>query len=285
MQIRMPIVDFTGMPARWMPRNPEMGHQMNGVSVGTPDLERFLNKVMAKARQEIVGDDPESVRLRADIKTFIRQESCHTALHMAFNDALVADGYPGLREIQKEVAAHYDRLLQTKSLKFLVAYCEGFETLGPPVAKAWLDGLMDSLFEDAHPAASMMFRWHVMEEFEHRNVVFDTFKKMKGSYFLRVYGYFYQMYHFTRLGRIATRYMIQMDRAKMTEAEIAASRQRAREASKLLKGPALRGMLKTLMPWYSPHRLKFPDRYQAVVNEVEQKWGGAPNKAGQLSMA
>jgi predicted metal-dependent hydrolase len=285
MRIRMPVVDFTGMPARWMPRNPEMAHRMNGISVGTPDLERFLNKVMARARQAIDGDDPESVRLRADIQTFIRQESCHTAIHSAFNDALVADGYPKLPELQKEIAAHYDRLLKTKSLKFLVAYCEGFETLGPPVAKAWLDGLMDTLFETAHPAASMMFRWHSMEEFEHRTVVFDTFKKMRGSYFLRIYGYFYQLYHFNRLGKLVTNYMMRVDRSKMTEEEVAASRQRSKEASELLKGPALKGMIKTLMPWYSPHGLPFPDRYEGVVAEVEQQWAGVPKAGDRLSPA
>jgi len=285
MRVRMPNIDFTGMPARWMPRNPEMAHRMNGVSVGTPDLERFLNKVMARARQSLVGDDPETVRLRSDIQTFIRQESCHTALHVAFNDALVADGYTRIPELQKEIAAHYERLLKTKSLKFLVAYCEGFETLGPPVAHAWLDGSMDSLFENAHPAASMAFRWHVMEEFEHRTVVFETFKKMKGSYFLRVYGYFYQMYHFTRLGKLVTNYMLRVDRSKMTPEEVAASRQRSKEASELLKRPALRGMLKTLMPWYSPRGLAFPKRYDSVVAEVEEKWGGAPKEEAGLSMA
>jgi predicted metal-dependent hydrolase len=284
MRVRMPIIDFTGMPARWMPRNPEMAQRMNGVSVGVPDLERFLNKVMARARQSITGDDPESVRLRADIQTFIRQESCHTALHMAFNDALIADGYPELPELQKEIAAHYERLLKTKSLKFLVAYCEGFETLGPPIAKA-TSGLMAPFFETAHPAASMTFRWHAMEEFEHRTVVFDTFKKMKGSYFLRIYGYFYQMYHFTRLGKMVTNYMLSVDRSKMSAEEVAASTQRSKEAAQLLKGPALRGMIKTLMPWYSPHHLEFPKGYEAVVAEVEQQWGGAPKEDGRLSMA
>lgn len=272
MRVRMPLIDFTNVPARWMPRNPELAQLMNAQSVGVPYLERFLNKVMQRARQQMQGNDPVTSQLRADIQVFVKQESCHTAIHSAFNKAMIADGYPELPHFEAIIAAHYDHLLKSKSLKFLVAYCEGFETFGPPIAKDWLDGMMDRYFADADPQAAMLYRWHVMEEFEHRTVAYDTFKAIGGGYFLRIYGYFFQMYHYNRLGKMVNKYMLAVDRSKMTPEQVEQSKRNAKEASKVLMGPVLKGMLKTLMPWYSPRELEIPDRYGQLVSEIEDKW-------------
>jgi predicted metal-dependent hydrolase len=271
MRVRMPKFDFSATRARWM-RNGEFAQLLNAQSAGIPPLERFLNRVMAKARSEIKGDDQESIRLREDIATFVKQESAHTAIHSAFNQMLVRNGYDRIPELEAEIAAHYERLLNTKSLEFLCAYCEGFETLGPPQAGAWLDGEMDRHLEGGDLAVGTMWKWHIMEEFEHSHVCYDVFKRLHGGYFLRIYAYFFQFYCMFSMSKKVNDYLISEDRKHMTPSEIETSKKNEKIASNGLMSPLIRGMWKTLSPFYNPRSLVHPLGYQSMKDNLEEKW-------------
>lgn len=136
MRARRPDFDFSQVPAHWS-TNAEFAQFFNAASTPMPHLERFLNRVMARAAATLTGDDAPTRRLREDIRVFIRQESNHYALHEQFNAIVPRDGYD-LAAVEAYVAGEYDRLLKTKSLAFCLAYCEGFETLGPPFAEIML---------------------------------------------------------------------------------------------------------------------------------------------------
>lgn len=136
MRVRMPNFDFSNSTARWMPRAPEMAQLLNANSIVIPHLERFLNRVTARARGEIADDTADGAKVRADISSFIKQESCHYTVHGNFNAMMQAGGYSRLPQLEEGIAARYEHLLATKSLRFLVAYCEGLESLTPPVAGA-----------------------------------------------------------------------------------------------------------------------------------------------------
>jgi len=271
MRVRQPKFDFSQSRAVWAPVR-EFAHAQNGGSVGIPALERFLNRVMAKARKEITGDDAEAVALRSDITTFIRQESCHYAIHDEMNEVLVRDGYDKIPEIQKEIEAHYSRLLETKSLPFLVAYCEGFETLGPASAMAWCGDSLDHYLAGADRNIEMMFRWHLLEEFEHRHVCFETFKRLHGGYFLRIYGFLYQLMCFRKYSGMVTSYMLEKDRASMTPEEVKASKQRQKEVSRLLMKNIVRNLVKVFSPNYRPQNLPIPKIWDKIESEIDTAW-------------
>lgn len=271
MRVRQPKFDFSQSPAIWT-RVPEFAQTQNGASVGIPPLERFLNRVMAKARKEITGDDPASVALRADITTFIRQESCHYAVHDQMNAVLVRDGYDRIPELEREIEAHYERLLETKSLAFLVAYCEGFETLGPASAIAWCGDSLDDYLDGADPNVEMMYRWHLMEEFEHRHVCFDTFKRLHGGYFMRIYGFLYQLACFKKYSALVKDYLLEKDRATMTPAQIKASKQREKAVSRKLMKNVIWRLIKVFSPTYRPHNLPIPTRWKSIEQEIDATW-------------
>jgi len=279
MRVRQPKFDFSNSRAHWAP-NIEFAQAQNAGSLGVPPLERFLNRVMTKARKEITGDDPASVQLRADITTFIRQEACHYATHDEMNEVLVRDGYDGVVELEREIEAHYERLLKTKSLAFLAAYCEGFETIGPASAMAWCGDSLDSFLEGADPNIVMMYRWHLMEEYEHRHVCYDVFKRLHGGYFLRIYGFFYQLYCFTKYARKVKRYLLAVDRAKMTKAEIKESKAREKAVGKALGKTIGQNLLKVLSPSYRPHVLPVPKIWHKVEDEIDREWIKKPQVAG-----
>lgn len=277
MRVRMPSFDFSRTTGRWIPKSGEFAQLLNANSVVIPHLERFLNKVMAKAAAQLAGDDSESQHIRSDIRTFIRQESCHYTVHAAFNEMLVREGYDRLPEIEKRIAAHYDKLLASKSLPFLIAYCEGFESLTPPTGEGWFNGSMDRMMKGADPAALAMWRWHIMEEFEHRTVCHDAFQAVHGGNMLRVYGWFYQAVSFTRMAGWVYRYLLEVDRREMSKQEIEHSKQSAKRSVMGFVAPILRAAPRILSRRYSPLVIPEPEGWAATRDMIERTYvGDAP---------
>jgi predicted metal-dependent hydrolase len=267
MKARRPAFDFSKTPVHWSP-NPEFAQRFNASSIWIPWLERFLNRVVARALATIEGEDPATQQLRKDVRTFIRQEANHTAVHQEFTDVLKRNGYD-FEEFEQYFAAEYERLFTTKSLAFLCAYCEGFETLGPASAEVWLGGELGSLTEDADESAMAMWKWHLVEEFEHRTVCYDVFKAVHGGYFLRIYGFIYQLMHYRKMVQRAVDYLMEKDRANMTPEERAASIARNKEAMSLVSKATLSKLLKVFSPFYNPRHLPEPKGYRAFMAKVE----------------
>ena len=272
MRARMPSFDFSAVTGRWVTRAPEFGQVLNSNSIVIPHLERFLNRVMARARAAIPDDGGRNRQVREDISVFIKQESCHYTIHGAFNDRLLADGYDRLPEFERMVVAHYDRLLATKSLPFLVAYCEGFESMLPPIASGWFDGSMDALFEDAEPNAVAMWRWHMMEEFEHRTVCHDALTALGCGYLRRLWGYLYQVVAYQRMSFKIFFYLLSVDQARMSAKEAAESKANARRSVMGFFKPVIGGMLTVLRPSYSPRKVPVPPQWASARDEIEATW-------------
>ena len=66
MQLRRPKFDFSKSPVHWA-RNSEFAQMINVSSVWLPYLERFLNRVMAKASNQLDPSDPRTPGLKEDI--------------------------------------------------------------------------------------------------------------------------------------------------------------------------------------------------------------------------
>lgn len=267
MKVRRPDFDFSNSPAHWA-ANPEFAQSINASSVWLPYLERFLNRVMAKVSGQLDPADPRTSALKDDIKTFIRQESMHYANHGAFNQVLVREGYE-IEEFQSFFEAEYERLFSSKSLAFLCAYCAGFETLGPPGARMWLGGIEKQL-QGADPAVVQLWKWHLMEEFEHRNVCHDVFQAFSGNYFMRIYGLVYQVWHVGGFTQRVLKYLHEKDRAKMTPDEIKASKRRAKSAGRAMMTALGLAILRSMLPFYSPRNAKVPLQYQQIIKEYDR---------------
>jgi predicted metal-dependent hydrolase len=266
MKVRRPSFEFSETPAHWA-ANPEFAQMFNATSLWIPHLERFLNRVMAKAASEMKGDDPETQRIKSDVRTFIRQEANHYSLHAAFNTILANNGYD-VAEFERYFEAEFEKLFKTRSLGFLCAYCEGFETMGPPSALIWLDEMEDML-EGARPEVVRLWKWHLMEEYEHRTVCHDVFHAVHGGYFMRIYGFFVQLRQLTHFSTIVREYLLERDRARMTKDELRASRKRARAANRRLYGLMIPRLLKVLSPFYTPRNAKEPQMFRSYMAEIE----------------
>ena len=109
-------------------------------------------------------------KLAEEIKGFTTQEAIHSREHAAFNKSAVDGGYD-LKPLEDRVQFRLDfikskppiaSLASTMALEHFTAIF-AHELLGDPRHLA-----------DAEPEAQAMWRWHAIEEIEHKGVAYDT---------------------------------------------------------------------------------------------------------------
>lgn len=252
METRYPIMDFETVEPHWS-RNHELAHFYNAASIVPSHIEPYLIRVMLKAQPLIAK---RNATLAHDIKIFNQQEVEHCKRHNAFNKVLREKGYPELAEFERSLAADFKHFQETKSLRFNLAYSEGFEAMGSSNAESFFQAL-PMLERIADPKALELWKWHLAEEFEHRHVCFDVYRTLYGKglfrgYFYRCYGYLYAYVHLTRFMNGVARYMIDKDRAGMTIEQRAKSENHVKSYRKRARLPSLLKILSVLSPFYDP---------------------------------
>jgi predicted metal-dependent hydrolase len=61
------------------------------------------------------------------LKRFSAQKGHHYRMHKKLNATIRRSGFPGLDAFERELSDDYQRFSRTKSLRFDLAYAEGFE--------------------------------------------------------------------------------------------------------------------------------------------------------------
>jgi len=187
-------------------------------------------------------------------------------MHMRFNDALRTEHLPRLGEFEKELSDDYQRFSNTWSLRFNLAYAEGFEALTMNAVLFQFTYL--SLFDDVDTPVAQLLEWHLIEELEHRTVAFDIYDHVCGGYFYRLAAGIWAQRHFVGWVRRVARYIL--EELPSDDLSRAAETARKRDGRKL-GWLALRRfapmILRTYMPWYSPHKVAFTAEMQAVSDK------------------
>lgn len=165
------------MPRHWHGGDAFKSHLFDAMSVLFPDGERFFIDSVRLFRDKI--DDP---LLKEQIRGFIGQEGHHSREHLVYSQRLRESGYDvdylerGLKRRLGFIQKHFPARLQ------LAATC-AVEHLTAIMANAlltdprWLEG--------ADPTMARLWRWHALEETEHKAVAFDVFQAVCGSPWLR----------------------------------------------------------------------------------------------------
>lgn len=148
----------------WLNGDPIATAFYNALSVTFPKGEAFF---IDSVRQFRDGTPP---RLAAEIQAFTKQEVIHTREHVAFNRHVTRQGYDVSRleqRVEDEIALARDKppigaLAATMCLEHFTAIL-AHELVADP---RHLSG------GDAEAAA--LWRWHAIEEIEHKGVAYDT---------------------------------------------------------------------------------------------------------------
>jgi predicted metal-dependent hydrolase len=150
----------------------------NALSIMFPVGEQHFIDSVKHYRARIT--DPE---LAAHVRGFTAQESIHRREHQNYNEMLCASrGYPLDRleaSLRRRQAWSLRHLPPISHLASTVAY------------EHWTAMLADSLLRKpkdlagAHPEMAALWRWHAIEESEHKAVAFDVYRAVGGSLRLR----------------------------------------------------------------------------------------------------
>lgn len=148
----------------WMGGDPVKSALFNALSVTFPRGEAFFIDSVRKHRD---GADP---RLAAEIQAFTKQEVVHSREHLAFNRRVTDAGYDTSR-LEKSVEDRLALIVAQPPIASL-AVTIALEHFTAILAHALLANpryLKGGSDEDA-----ALWRWHAIEEIEHKGVAFDT---------------------------------------------------------------------------------------------------------------
>lgn len=151
-------------PRRWWAGEPYGTAWHNALSATFPRGEAFFIEAV-KAHRE--GAPP---KLEAEIRAFVKQEINHTREHIAFNRLAEDHGYD-IKAIDRRVE---ELLALTKGRPAIanLAVTMALEHYTAMMAHEFLANPQH--FETSDAEVRDMWRWHAVEEIEHKGVAFDT---------------------------------------------------------------------------------------------------------------
>jgi len=148
----------------------------NALSLQFPEGEQhFIDSV--RLYQDAITDP----KLRAEIRGFVGQEALHSREHRAYNDALRGRGYD-VDALDRRFARHMKWVARQTPERQLAGTC-GAEHYTAVLANAILS--CPELMSGATPAMARLWRWHAIEETEHKSVAFDVYRECVGDERLR----------------------------------------------------------------------------------------------------
>jgi predicted metal-dependent hydrolase len=165
----------------WHPAGPHVTQLLNALSLFFPEGEKFFIDSVRRYRNRIT--DPQ---LLADVKGFIGQEAMHGREHRAFNTALANAGYPAA-ELEAKAVRILELARKLMPPRVQLAATIALEHFTAILAEVLLSD--ESVLKDAPPEMAALWRWHAIEETEHKAVAYDVYRQVAGTgvraYFLR----------------------------------------------------------------------------------------------------
>lgn len=236
--------ELESVPQYWFAGNPISTHVENAFSILIPPGERFF--IRSVRHFEDRATDPEQEDL---IRAFVQQEALHTRAHNEFNASLRAFGVDVDREVAyaDRVMAAIEKILPKKMQLAATAFLEHLTATGAHVLFS-----APVLAENMHPEMLRFWRWHAVEEMEHKAVAFDLYQQAGGGYFLRVVSAIAAIALLAvPFARIARR-MLKDDPTEITEE----MRRQTREINRMVMGPQLRMIGQYFKPGFHPWKCR-----------------------------
>ncbi len=156
----------------WRNADRKTNHFYNALSIFFPEGERFFIHSVRHYRDRIT--DPE---LQKAVTAFIGQEAMHGREHTEYNDAMVAAGLPA-QALESMVTSILEPIKQHLPAQMQLSTTIALEHLTAIIADALLNH--PQWIEDADPNYRALWRWHALEETEHKAVAFDVYDQVFG---------------------------------------------------------------------------------------------------------
>jgi predicted metal-dependent hydrolase len=182
MAIQSRKVDFKFSPQMsryWNEGDPVRTHFANAYSVLLPAYERFFIGLISQSRAML-----SNPQLKADATAFCRQEGGHAVMHARYNQWLVGLGYtfaPGAEKVQEAILGFMRRFF---SMRFLLAITAAGELVTTAMARQFLSEPQLGR-HPSDPVVYELWKWHALEELEHKSVCFEIYQSLGGGVWMR----------------------------------------------------------------------------------------------------
>ncbi|MEZ6024534.1 MAG: metal-dependent hydrolase, partial [Hyphomonadaceae bacterium] len=150
----------------WLGGDPVATAVFNALSLTFPEGERMFIDAVRAFRGELSG------KLADDVKGFIAQEAIHSREHHVLNQLIDRDKYP-VAEIEAAVRERTSFARSRGPMRMLISTI-ALEHFTAMMAEA--HARHRDLFDNVDPGIERMWRWHAVEETEHKAVAFDVFQ-------------------------------------------------------------------------------------------------------------
>ncbi len=168
------------LPLDWHSGDPAITHLYDALSLTFPEGEKFFVDSVRHYEDRIT--DPV---LKARVRDFIQQEAIHAREHRSYNKLLARHGVD--TSFVDWLMKHGVGAMRRMPAKFQLAVTCADEHLTALFAEAILSD--PRIMKEAHPFYQDLWRWHAMEEEEHKSVAYDVYQTVSGGvsgYFLRI---------------------------------------------------------------------------------------------------
>ena len=178
----------------WLGGDPVGTAVFNALSLTFPDGERMFMDAVKAYRDRLTG------KLAQDAKGFIAQEAIHSREHHQLNSLIDRARYP-VAEIEETIRGRVKMARDRGPMAMLISTIalEHFTAM-----MAEMHARHRDLFETTDPEIEKLWRWHAMEETEHKAVAYDVFLEVTKDwsplkrYFIRCRAMALVTYMFTR---------------------------------------------------------------------------------------
>jgi predicted metal-dependent hydrolase len=226
----------------WFGGDPVGTAVMNALSLTFPDGEKLFMDAVRHFRSRVSG------KLADDVRQFLAQEAMHSREHHALNAHIDPTKYPVaevLARVRERIAftrsrGPYAMLLSTIALEHFTSMM------------ADMHMQHRGLFADADPEIARLWRWHALEETEHKAVAYDVFLEVTRHwspfkrYQLRCWSMAYITWHFTRNIASHAAHLLEADGYSPAAARKAVSRFLWRDPGLFRRG------WRSYFAWYRP---------------------------------
>lgn len=262
----------------WFAGNPILTHMINAMHTVFPVGERQFIKTV-KVYESLITDE----KLKAEVKAFIGQEIQHGKQHDIFLHTLDRMGLDGTgyakwfgqaafrNEDKLSAEAFWIPILspffsEGADDRIMLAFTAALEHLTASLAEVLLRD--ESIFDGMPENMKDLFRWHAVEEIEHKAVAFDVFTDVaKGSYAERMTGFIFAMYYLNYFIARGFFHFVAHDRKIELAALPAAAARALPRVWKLVSGVVV-GLLPYAKPDFHPNNVNQQELASAVLSRL-----------------
>lgn len=174
-------------PKYWYDNDPIKTYYGNALAAYVPHSERFIIHTVKLFKPKIT--DPH---LLENVNHLLKQEGYHAREHLKYLKKIV---YPHFSKLETPRYLGIVQIFMFNSKRVRLAMTAAGEYFTACLSDFFLSS--PKLFEGTDLQLQEFWRWHFIEEIEHKAVAFDLFQEISGNYFIRIYGFFlaFLFYH------------------------------------------------------------------------------------------